>query len=454
MEDPGGSPSPATQHWPARQWPALVAMGVGLVLCVAGMHIVRLDYGPDEPDHMQYIHILAREHRLPTPADTHSVQHPPLYFLLMVPPYLLGGSEVAPFSLQAGPQRLAEMTPGEKRSRYLCRYTQVLLAVLSLWLIGAVARELLPGRRKAHTAVLAGLAAWPLFVYVGSVVNNDMLALLWSAVAALCALRWLRAERWGDLRLGAALGVVLGLGLWMKLTTVYCLPVVILLVWLQQGSWGRRLRFAVACVAATLAVGCWWYVRSFLAYGEAFPNFAGGMGEEAHVRALVLYDPLGQGLRFVGEAITRIARASMLPEFLWGLGGGLGGLTSLSVVRGLVLVTAAVYLIYAASRGRMPPARVSGRIAWPAALALALACAMVIQYAVTRDLRGLTSGGRYVLAASVWAAMLLLGAGERVAALLPSRATRTSVLATVLCLSAIGAAAFVAVLVRWYGAIG
>ena len=72
---------------PTRQGP--VALGLILLFMVlAGLLVnfcVRLDYGPDEPDHVAYVHILATEARLPTPAESVMVQHPPLFYSLLAP---------------------------------------------------------------------------------------------------------------------------------------------------------------------------------------------------------------------------------------------------------------------------------------------------------------------------------------------------------------------------------
>lgn len=239
----------------------------------------------------------------------------------------------------------------------------------------------------------------------------------------------------------------------MKLTVIYCAPAVVALVWWHQRGRAERVRFALVFGLVMLAVGCWWYVRCGLVFGDPFPNFAGQMGTEARTQALLRHDLFGAGLDFLLRATRDIARACLLPEFLWPVWRGGAGLVSLALVRGLVLLTAVCYLAFALL-GAGRPSRLSARVAAPAALALALACAMVMYYAVTKDLRAITSAGRYMLTAAVWGALLVAGAGERLALLLTSPGVRVAVLACVLLVALLAAAGFQWLLSAWYGAIG
>lgn len=433
-------------------WPSALACALGALLCIVSLHTIRLDYGPDEPDHLQYVHIIAREARLPTPQDTHSVQHPPLYFALMALPYRLGGSEVAPFSLPSGPDRLATMTTGERRSRYLCRYLQVVLTALTLLVIGAVLAQVLPTRPRVRTAVLVGVACWPLMAWGGAVVNNDMLATLWSAVLVWQGLRCVRTGQGTPAHIAAWLGLLMGLGLWVKLTVIYCAPALVALMWWHQPHWRDRMRFLLIFALVAVATGCWWYVRCALVFGDPFPNFAGPMGGEARVQAALRHDPLGAGLLFLRGAVSDLARACLLPEFLWSVAGGSAGMLALSLVEAGAVLTAAAYL---ACRLLRPQQRlkVTAALAGPALLAVACAVVMVIYYAITKDLRAITSGGRYMLASAVWGAILVAGAGERIALLLASAQVRRALLTSALAAELALAVGFQWLLGMWYGGI-
>ena len=68
--------APATEPpaRPTRWWlPALLVTSLALPLYVASMFTIRPDYGPDEPQHVERIHIMARERRMPTADDIHTV---------------------------------------------------------------------------------------------------------------------------------------------------------------------------------------------------------------------------------------------------------------------------------------------------------------------------------------------------------------------------------------------
>ncbi len=433
-------------------WPALLATAFALPLCLVGAHTVRLDYGPDEPYHMQYIHVLAREARIPWPNETHVVQHPPLYYLLMAPAYLASGNTVAPFSLAPGPQRLATMTAAEKRARHLCRYLQVALAIATLWILAALAQEVLAGRPKVHAVALCGLAAWPLFIYLSSVVNNGMLALLWSCVIALVAVRVARADEGDGLRQGALLGAVMGVGLSVKLTTIFALPAVLALVWARRSNWPQRLRFAGAFIGLCLAVGSWWYLRNLYLYREPFPNFAGAMGNEERVRSALLLDPFGEGARIVRNALVVLSSATLVPEFSWAPFGFMRISTAQVIVRAVGGALLLIYLVYAvAGRGR-ERSRLGRLLLGVAALAVASVVVMVLQFAFTDDYRAIT-GGRYVLLAAPWFMVLVLGAGERLAALIRSRIARIGVAGMLLTVSLAGGVVYLYTLVRWYATI-
>jgi len=434
-------------------WPALLATAFALPLCLVGAHTVRLDYGPDEPYHMQYIHILAREARIPWPNETHVVQHPPLYYLLMGPAYLASGNAVAPFSLAPGPQRLATMTAAEKRARHICRYLQVTLAIATLWILAALAQEVLPGRPKVHAVALCGLAAWPLFIYMSSVVNNGMLALLWSCVIALVAVRVARADEGDGLRQGALAGVVMGVGLSIKLTTIFAIPAVLALVWARRSNWPQRLRFAAAFIGLCLAVGSCWYLRNVYLYREPFPNFAGPMGNEERLRTAMLLDPFGEGARIVRNALVVLSSATLVPEFSWAQTGFMRISTAQFTVRAVGGALLLIYLVFALRRAGTACARISGPVLTAALVAAVCVVLMVLQFGFIEDYRGITTGGRYVLQAAGWFLVIVLGAGERLAAVLCSRIARTVATAVLLTGSLAGGLVYLYTLVGWYATI-
>ncbi|MCD6361154.1 MAG: hypothetical protein J7M38_09835, partial [Armatimonadetes bacterium] len=98
--------------------------------------------------------------------------------------------------------------------------------------------------------------------------------------------------------------------------------------------------------------------------------------------------------------------------------------------------------------------RIGVRIALPAATAVGLAVAMVLYFAVSSDLRALTSAGRYMLAASAWGAVIVAGAGERLALMLSTRSVRIAIVVTTVTASLLLGVGFLAIMTSWYSRIG
>lgn len=406
-----------------RHWPALLATVLALPLYLINVHAVRLDYGPDEPHQLQFIHVIAREGRMPTYRETNSVQHPPGYHLLLAPLYRLSGNALAPMRLPMGPSRLATMTPAEKRARFLCRYFQVLLTVVVIWLLAALAREARPGRPRVHAVALVVLALSPTVAYMSAVVNNDMLAAL-----LCCLLAWqaLRLRRRGDIvpwQAALGLGLLMAVALWTKVTTVYIAPLVVLLLWRGLPRWTERLQFAALFAAVAIGLGCWWYVRSYTLYGTPFPNFAGGMGNEEQLRTLLLYDPFGQGWQVLMNALGTLGVAILAPEFSWAPTGFLRPVTVDLWLRLLVGVGLTILLVHALPGKKRPRPVLGGRLLAFAAGGVALEAAEVLYFAFSSDYRAV-SVGRYMMLAAPWFLLLLVGVGERLAALLARPAAR------------------------------
>src|SRR5687768_8561457 len=106
--------------------------GFLLLGLLVGQFIVPLDFGPDEPMHMEYIHVLAYEHRLPIPQETHIVQHPPVYYVLMAIPWRLLHAGQRPLSIQPGPQAMRSTSRVAQVARRVLRALQTALACVSL----------------------------------------------------------------------------------------------------------------------------------------------------------------------------------------------------------------------------------------------------------------------------------------------------------------------------------
>lgn len=235
---------------------------------------------PDEPAHYNYIAQVARDGCCPKiePADWDSayleqlksshfapetlgnllnVQYedhqPPLYYLLQAPVFsLTGGSLVA--------LRLFSVLMGA--GIVLCTF--------------ATSIVLMPDRPQVALGAAALLAFLPQHVAVVASVNNDSLSNLIIAMTLLACVLYMKGQ---DVR-PWQFGLLVGLGMLTKVSTLILVPLVcltLLLRWWQlppQVRWYRLLARMVAYFAVpVLVLGGIWWVHSMNVYG--FPDLFG-----------------------------------------------------------------------------------------------------------------------------------------------------------------------------------
>ncbi len=188
----------------------------------------------------------------------YAANHPPLYYALMSPVYLL--SRGFPLETQQALLRLATIPFG---------IATVLLAYL-------LTRTLFPNDSFLAVTVPAFVAFQPQISYESAMVNNDILGIaLFSLVLYLCVLGI--RDRF-PLRLSVALGVAVGLGLLAKGTSLIALPVVGLAVLLAVG-WRDPLgllKRGLWIGLPTVLLAAPWYLFLYRTYGnfDAFEQIA------------------------------------------------------------------------------------------------------------------------------------------------------------------------------------
>ncbi len=143
---------------------------------------------------------------------------------------------------------------------WILRVATALIASLAIPLAFLAGREMFgDAQRPLACAVVA--ASFPELVITSARVSNEGLAIALGSAAIWLALR--RDARW--------LGVVLGAGLLAKAYFLAFLAAPLIAFW-------RRWRAMAAAFAICLAIGGWWYVRTFLLTGTL-------TGEEREVAA-------------------------------------------------------------------------------------------------------------------------------------------------------------------------
>ncbi|HEY8156368.1 MAG TPA: glycosyltransferase family 39 protein [Myxococcota bacterium] len=220
-----------------------------------------LHLGFDAFGHMDYIRVIAEQHRLPLPTEGWMMFQAPLYYLISAPLYALGTQLFEPETVF----RLLRLVP---LACGLAAIEVVYRSLRSLWPAD-------PGRQRVG---LLFAALCPMGLYLSVFVGNEMLfALLLAAVLALTMRLLQDPAATIRRRLPLAIGVLLGLALLTKLTALALTPpVLVALAWASwrsaEGSSLNRARRAaitvagVACIELLLAG--WYYARNWIELGR------------------------------------------------------------------------------------------------------------------------------------------------------------------------------------------
>ncbi len=246
---------------------------------------------PDEPAHYNYIAQIAHQGCCPVieqgdwdqayldrlkgeafaPAlltDLPSVQYedhqPPLYYLLLTPVYLLtNGSLIA--------LRLA--SAGFGLIYVVCAYI--------------AARLWRPARPQIALMAAALVAFLPQYLGIVASVNNDALAWALTGLTLVASLRYLQqTDESAGLRPAAGLGLLVGLGLLTKASTLFLIGVVPLALflrwWRSRTPVGHFVSEVVVFGVVALMLAALWWLRNLGVYG--FPDF---LGLAAHDRVVI-----------------------------------------------------------------------------------------------------------------------------------------------------------------------
>jgi 4-amino-4-deoxy-L-arabinose transferase-like glycosyltransferase len=328
---------------------------------------------PDEPAHYNYVKFLAEQHRFPVlkigdyPASyleemkaarfppgmsiepiRYEFHQPPLYYLLAVPLFWLGGGALLPL-------RLLSVAIGA-----------VLLLVI-YWTV----REVAPGRPLLSLGTTAFAAFLPMHLAMTAAANNDSLAELLLALNLVFAIRFLKGaqsteaqpeRRKGEMRLLFLLGITTGLGFLTK-TSDYVVPLIglaaIVLRHLRlerdPPPWHGTL-LSVACyLLPALALGAPWWLRNIAQYG--FPDLLGlGRHGEVVVGQLRTADFAAQ------QGMARLIHDFVVTTFhsFWGQFGWMGVLLdqrlyhALAVLSGMAMAGCLLWLGRALARRFAP----------------------------------------------------------------------------------------------------
>jgi hypothetical protein len=176
----------------------------------------------DEPGHYSYARYIAIHHTLPpvgiSLSETNESHQPPLYYILAAipmsfvdtsdnaqPKFTAGGNTfvVADRQLDSFPYR------GTALALRLGRMVSVVLSAIAVAVTYAIVRTAFPGRPEMALFAMAIHAFWPLYLFLGGMLSNDVGISLAGSITTLFAVRlWVKplnsSRRWDYLGLMVA----------------------------------------------------------------------------------------------------------------------------------------------------------------------------------------------------------------------------------------------------------
>jgi 4-amino-4-deoxy-L-arabinose transferase-like glycosyltransferase len=276
----------------------VVIVGLGLALAAAFTAATPVLEASDEARHFGYLIDWRASGHLPVATAEHpgyahqEALQPPLYYLLARLVTLdisfddaadhyrwRSGAPVGRADLP-GPRNMFEPVaprgspPGAGDAVMRIRWLTVLITlatVVATWACAGAA-----GAASDTRLLAACLVAFnPMFLFIGSAVNNDALVALLCALALFACLRAL--ERPLTPSRAAGLGALAGLSTLAKLSGLVLAPAIALVVVSRARDTRSRLTASVAACGGFLVVAGWWFVWHRLQYGAFGPG--GGHAE-------------------------------------------------------------------------------------------------------------------------------------------------------------------------------
>lgn len=241
-----------------------------IYLTLAFLSIFRLPAinGPDEGEHLQYVRILRDQHAMPLlpryvaagqeARQGDQAQHPPLYYAVLA---------VVSYALP---------DPAPDWAIRALKLMSVLMGLVALLTTAVCARRLWPDDATTALAAAASLAFLPMFWVMTSLLNNTAGSLAAGGVALLLLQKALAAER-----VRAAqwlwIGLAVSLGMLSKVTAIWLLPVVAVVIWArwrreERREWRTLLAMVGPVVVPLLVLVGGWLLYNFTHFGVLMPE--------------------------------------------------------------------------------------------------------------------------------------------------------------------------------------
>ncbi|MSP12593.1 MAG: DUF2142 domain-containing protein [Chloroflexi bacterium] len=295
-------------------WPIAIVLLLHLVLGVIYSLVIPAWEAHDETGHFPYVRYLATHGSLPAAGEKISnwfdeVHQPPLYYALgaaatfwidtsdyrepELNPFGFSGTGIGGFNVVTHDSDESFPYHGTLLALHLARLVSVLLSTIVVWITYKLAAELFPDSPLVALGGAMLNAFLPMFLYMGSVVNNDIAVALCSSWVILLLARILR--RGSDLKVAMLTGLALGLALLSKNGAIALVPLVMIVYVYSFIMSGKRYAAEIAesekagvsstlnftylfhlmiAGLASLIITGWWYLRNLMLYGTPLPDRA------------------------------------------------------------------------------------------------------------------------------------------------------------------------------------
>jgi hypothetical protein len=189
-------------------------------------------------------------------------QHPPLYYLILLPAYSVLPHADVLFSI------------------FILRFTSIFLGAITLYFSYKTLQKMLPGKPVFGAAGTAALAFLPMFSFIGAVLNNDNLVMALSSILIYLLVNRPAQEK--SPKTGYSWSVKTGLVLaLLALTKTTALPLLIVVFVLQAiniftakntRERNQNLINTAIIFGIPLVISGWWYLRNFFIFHAFLPE--------------------------------------------------------------------------------------------------------------------------------------------------------------------------------------
>jgi 4-amino-4-deoxy-L-arabinose transferase-like glycosyltransferase len=391
----------------------------------------------DEWGHYAFVRYLATERAFPPPGTKlverydESVQ-PPLYYILSalatfwintddglqptINPYATTGDGTGGVNF-AVHRWEAESFPyrGTVLAIHVTRLVSVLLSTLVVWTTYLIGRSLFPAREELVLGAMSINAFWPQFLFIGSVVNNDIMVTAFSCLVLLFLIRI--AVHGAGLKDWLALGLCLAGAFASKRNALALFPLVLVGLSIpairELKKISAPLRWVIVALVVLSPALAWWLFQNVILRLSYFGAYAKTLSQ---VRAFLVPSTIAERVNWYSFLDTlQYAFITFWAVFGW---GNIGLETWIYDLVAFVCLLAGVGLLFFLSRESRPRVRL-GSVILMADVFFVTALPMYISLYKEKIF---LMPGRYILPA-ISAVSLLLSVG--LAGPVPARVART-----------------------------